>query len=434
MEQVVRGQSLLDGLGTPDQRLAFILDTMREMSELTDPQMMVRRYGARMRQLVPSDRSLSLSRRDLHTPYFRITRSSSWEGELNPWRHRDQLPVLEGGLLAGCIYGDEPVVIDELEFSPDDPAAEYFEGMRSLVAIPLFDSGRSINMVVVMRKEPFGYRREALAEHVWMANLFGRATKTLVLAQEVKRAYDVVDRELKAVADIQRSLLPAALPKIPGLDLAVHYQTSHHSGGDYYDFFQLPHGQWGILVADVSGHGTPAAVLMAITHSIAHVVCDPPVPPAKMMAAINARLCQRYTTTNGNFVTAFYGVYDPADRTLLWSNAGHPPPRLGRAGAVPVGLPPASSLPLGIEPDEPYAEYVHQLSPGDALLFYTDGITEAREPAGEMFGVERLDAILQSTPRSSERLVRGTLIALESFTDGRAPVDDQTLLVMQVRE
>jgi sigma-B regulation protein RsbU (phosphoserine phosphatase) len=91
-------------------------------------------------------------------------------------------------------------------------------------------------------------------------------------------------------------------------------------------------------------------------------------------------------------------------------------------------------LPLGIEPDEPYAEYVHQLSPGDALLFYTDGITEAREPAGEMFGVERLDAILQSTPRSSERLVRGTLIALESFTDGRAPVDDQTLLVMQVRE
>src|SRR5258708_19164035 len=117
MEQLVGDRSLLDKLGTPDQRLAFILDTMREMSELTDPQMMVRRYSARMRQLVPSDRSLSLSRRDLHTPYFRITRSTTWEGEVNPWRQGDRLPVLEGGLLAGCIYGDEPVVIDELEFS-----------------------------------------------------------------------------------------------------------------------------------------------------------------------------------------------------------------------------------------------------------------------------------------------------------------------------
>jgi sigma-B regulation protein RsbU (phosphoserine phosphatase) len=434
MEDVVATHSLLARLGTPDQRLSFILDTMREMSELTDPQVMVRTYSARMRQLIPSDRSLSLSRRDLRTPYFRVTRSSTWDGEVNPWRQGDRLPVLEGGLLAGCIYGDEPVVIDDLEFSPDDPAAQYFEGMRSLVAIPLFDAGRAINMVVVMRKEPLGYRRDMLAEHVWMANLFGRATKTLVLAQEVKRAYDVVDRELKAVADIQRSLLPAALPKIPGLDIAVHYQTSRHSGGDYYDFFQLPDGQWGILVADVSGHGTPAAVLMAITHSIAHIACDPPVPPARLLAAINERLCRQYTKSSGNFVTAFYGVYDPKDRTLLWSNAGHPPPRLARHGGTAIALPPAASLPLGIEPDEPYGQFVHQLAPGDALLLYTDGITEAREPAGEMFGVERIDTVLACTPRSSERLIRATLIALESFTDGRAPADDQTLLVMQVRE
>src|SRR5207253_1299364 len=103
---------------------------------------------------------------------------------------------------------------------------------------------------------------------VWLSNLFGRATHNLVLAEELRQAYEAVDRELVAVADIQRSLLPAKLPKIPTMDLAAHYQTSRRAGGDYYDFFPLAEGKWGIIVADVSGHGTPAAVLMAITHCI----------------------------------------------------------------------------------------------------------------------------------------------------------------------
>ena len=87
---------------------------------------------------------------------------------------------------------------------------------------------------------------------VWMSNLFGRATHNLVLAEELKAAYEIVDRELKIVADIQRSLLPSPLPKIPTLGLAAHYQTSQWAGGDYYDFFPLPDGHWGILIADVS--------------------------------------------------------------------------------------------------------------------------------------------------------------------------------------
>src|SRR5207237_4967385 len=98
-----------------------------------------------------------------------------------------------------------------------------------------------------------GFPAARVPIHVWMGNLFGRATRNLVLSNEVKVAYDAVERELKAVADIQRSLLPAQLPAIDRLELAVHYQTSRHSGGDYYDFFKLPDGQWGILIADVSG-------------------------------------------------------------------------------------------------------------------------------------------------------------------------------------
>ena len=119
-----------------------------------------------------------------------------------------------------------------------------------------------------------------------MSSLFGRATHNLVLRNELKQTYDIVERELKVVADIQRSLLPQVLPKIPNLELAAYYRTSRWAGGDYYDFFPLPDGRWGILVADVSGHGTPAAVMMAICHSLAHSLPGPADPPSAMLLGI----------------------------------------------------------------------------------------------------------------------------------------------------
>ena len=127
-----------------------------------------------------------------------------------------------------------------------------------------------------------------------------------MLAEQVRDAYNLVDRELQIVGDIQRSLLPAVLPDIPTMKLAAHYQTSHRAGGDYYDFFPLPDGRWGILIADVSGHGTPAAVMMAVTHSIAHLYPGTSAPPSEMLNFVSQHLSRRYTQGVGAFVTAFY--------------------------------------------------------------------------------------------------------------------------------
>ena len=145
-----------------------------------------------------------------------------------------------------------------------------------------------------------------------MSNLFGRATHNLVLSEQLKKAYDELDAEIRVIGDIQRSLLPTELPKIPTMDLAADYQTSRRAGGDYYDFFPLPDGRWGIWIADVSGHGPPAAVLMAVTHSIAHAFSGPPSPPGNFLSHVNYHLATRYTAASGTFVTAFYGIYDPA--------------------------------------------------------------------------------------------------------------------------
>ena len=301
------------GTGDWRERLAMLTEMMREMSQQEDPQAMVRSYGERVRKLMPSDGWVSLSRRGLESPRYRITRASIWKEPIDPWKEKDRLPLLEGGLLGELLYGDEPRIIDDIEplLKPDDPALEYLQGHRSLMAIPHYDKGVGLNMVVTMSKQPAAYDPEQFPERYWMSSLFGRATQNLVLSDELKRAYEIVERELNVVADIQRSLLPKTLPAIPGLELATHYQTSQWAGGDYYDFFELPDGRWGFLIADVSGHGTPAAVMMAILHSLAHGHPGHPEPPSTLLEHVNKRLSASYTAENEVFVTAFYGIYDP---------------------------------------------------------------------------------------------------------------------------
>jgi len=415
------------------QRLGLIVEMMRHMSLQTDPQEMVRAYGERIRLLLPSDRAISLSRRGLTAPKYRITRSTTWEESINPWKERERLPLLEGGLLAELIYGDEPKVINNLDVATNDPAAGYLAGHRSLMAIPLFDQGVALNMVVRLRKEPSAFHEEQLPELVWLSNLFGRATSNLVLSEELQRAYQALDREFKIVGEIQRSLLPPQVPKIPTLDVAAYYQPSQRAGGDYYDFFPLPTGKWGIFIADVSGHGTPAAVLMAITHCMAHTHLGPPMPPAKVLEYLNRHLSSLYTNENGSFVTAFYAVYNPADRSLNYARAGHNPPRLKRCqDGTLMALDQASGFALGIMPDATFEECMQHLQPGDQIIFYTDGISETRNPEGKMFGTRRLDQALETCSLQASALLDSVLHCVDEFADGCAADDDRTIIVARV--
>ncbi|WP_233578216.1 PP2C family protein-serine/threonine phosphatase [Tautonia sociabilis] len=341
--------------------------------------------------------------------------------------------MIEGGLLADLIYADEPRILNDLRVDPDDPAAPYLEGMRSLMALPNYDQGQALNLVVALNAEPDAFDVETLPERVWMSNLFGRATANLVLRQELERAYTVVDRELRRVAEIQRSLLPKILPAIPRLSVAAHYQTSQWAGGDYYDFFELPNGKWGLLIADVSGHGTPAAVMMAITHAIAHGHPGDPEPPAKLLEHVNDRLAALYTADGGSFVTAFYAIFDPSRRTLIYANAGHNPPRLKRCADGTVGgLEAVGGLPLGVFPGISYEQGELTLVPGDQLVLYTDGITDATDPDGRPFGLERLDRSLSTCRQDADELIAAVLRALDRFTAGHPAEDDRTLLVAKV--
>jgi len=415
------------------RRLDVIVSTMRDISLHTDPQEMVRTYASRMREILPVDASMSLSRRDLPPPNYRITRSTLWTEIINPWKERNRLPILQGGMLGELIYGDQPRVIDDLEVAPNDPARKYFEGMRSMIALPNFENGEALNMVLLMRKQRAAFRREELPELVWMSNLFGRATSTLVISSELRNAYHMLDEELKTVADIQRSLLPATLPRVPNLDIAAYYHTSQRAGGDYYDFFQLRDGKLGMLIADVSGHGTPAAVVMAITHAIAHMLPDPKCCPGVMLTEINRHLTERYTASGSDFVTAFYGVYDPPSRSFTYACAGHNPPRLKSCTTGTMSsLDAVSDIPLGIFDNIQYKTATRNFRPGDQIVFYTDGITEASAPDGSLFGADRLDHVLENCHLTASGLIESVLDAVGQFTQDKPATDDRTILVARV--
>jgi len=415
------------------QRLKRVVEMMREMSKHTDPQEMVLAYAQRVQQILPTDRLIAISRRGLEPPKYRITRDSKWGLDRNPWKETDRLPVFDNGVMGELLYSDEPHFFDDLNVSDNDPAFEFLSGMRSVIAIPVYDQGVALNMVLLMQQEPNAFERNRFADQVWTSNLFGRATQTLVLSEQVQNAYRTADQELKVIGDLQRSLLPKQLPKIPTIDLAVHYQPATRSGGDYYDFFPIADGSWGIIIADVSGHGSPATVLMAVTHALAHTNPKENVCPSQMLEYINRHLAQRYTGDSGRFVTAFFGVYQPATRQLTYACAGHNPPRLKRCrdGSM-FSIDSVGNPPLGIVPDQNYDQSTQTLDIGDQIIFYTDGITEAFNPQGEMFGLPRLDEAIANCMIDAAGLIAAVLAALNDFTAGREAHDDRTMLVAKI--
>lgn len=420
----------------PWQKELEIIDrTMRDISTIADPDALVDAYWSSIGELIAMGDFVAVSRREVEPPYYVVTRSSRFTEHHNPWTQRDRLPKLSGGLLGELIYANRPRIIEDLpkRLSPDDPAQFYLEGFASLIALPQYDDGEAMNMSMLLVPPGVEIDYTMIPMMHWQASLFGRGTRNQVLRNELCAALTALDRELRVVGSIQRSLLPRTLPPIEGVELAAHYQTSARAGGDYYDFFPLDEDRWGVFIGDVSGHGTPAAVLMAITHAIAHAQPGTHTPPAALLDYLNNQLAGAYTR-NGTFVTAFYAVLDPIRRTLAYARAGHNPPRLVRNGRV-VPLEEIGALPLGIIGGQRYEEARVDLKPGDLLLLYTDGITEAVSAdgaAGEMFGTQRLDRVLLDCGNAApEACVERIRTELAAFCGNTPPADDQTLIAIR---
>ncbi len=407
-------------------RLQRIDDLVRELSFQDDPDRLVRVFGKQSDLLFRRDGIVSVSRRELSAPQYRITRSWRWHEAINPWTDVHRLPLLDRGLLGELLYAGKPGVMNRLEIAADDPASEHLEGMHALAYAPGYDHGQPLNMTVSLRREADSITPEDLEALLLNANLVGRAVNNLLLARQLDEAYRRLDHEMLQVGRMQRHLLPTQLPRIDGLELGASYVTCSRAGGDYYDVLPLPDDQWGLFLADVSGHGVAAAVVMAMMHTLLHAYPGAPVPPGQVFSYVNRHLLA--VAPEGMFATAFYGVYDPVRRRLRYASAGHPPGLVRRGGYHIRELDRPGGLPLGILPEETWAEGETALLPGEALLLYTDGIVEGVNRQDEPFGRERLENALRLAPLRATPLVGHIERYFKDFCPDSPDLDDRTLL------
>ena len=248
-----------------------------------------------------------------------------------------------------------------------------------------------------------------------------------VANKELESFYYSVEQELGTARSIQHALLPKDLPKLEGWKIAYHYQPAREVGGDFYDFLRLDGSRVGLVIGDVSGKGIAAALVMANTQSVLRAVARRGnIAPGRVLAEANEVLYAYIPA--GTFVTCFYGVLDPESGRLVYANAGHDPPYLQRGGNAQELR--ARGMPLGLMPGMPYEEEETVLGAGDDLLFYSDGLVEAHDPEGEMFGFPRLRKLITARGAGSgEELVDFLLAELTRFTGEDSEQEDDITLV-----
>jgi len=248
------------------------------------------------------------------------------------------------------------------------------------------------------------------------------------LERALRISRDKLDRELAGAARMQRSILPAAMPEHPRVSFAAYYETSRHAGGDYYDVLPLGGDRFGIMVADVSGHGAPSAIVMAMIRAVLHTYPGVPDDPPAVLDHINRHF--RFLWESSMYATAVYAVLDAGRGTLRVSSAGHPPPLLLRPGdaACPLSIDPTMCLIWDELRDIPRAEQT--LHPGDRVVFYTDGITDRGASDGSMYDPDQFAAALTRIGAApAAEIVRSIVNEVDRFAGGHEPDDDQTLLV-----
>lgn len=257
--------------------------------------------------------------------------------------------------------------------------------------------------------------------------ILGDQAGTAIYVAQLVAEKERVSQELTLAWSIQQSFLPLSLPQIPGWELTAVLQPARETCGDFYDVFALPDGRYGILIADVADKGMAAALYMALSRTLIRTFAfQHDRRPNLALQAANERIL--LDTHNDQFVTVFYGILDPQQGTLLYSNAGHNPPYLFTAGGRLQKLG-GTGIPLGIMPDAGWKQAAVKVNPGDFLLLYTDGVTEAQNRRLEAFGETRLLAVLQQNrEKTAVQLQDALLQAISDFT-GTAPKFDDVAIV-----
>ncbi len=347
--------------------------------------------------------------------------------------HIASRPLHTGGVIADLIRLPTPKLASDVDFSGEPALSSNARAMRACMAIPIFSGERIQEWSLALAEAGEALEPRDVVQGTLVGNLLSIGNSRIDAMTEVSRLLNALRNQIDQIARLQQALLPDRLPDHPGLELATSYLASEIAGGDYYDFLPLPGNRLGILIADVSGHGAAAATIVAMLHAILHCYAPPPgtaFNPGLCLAFVNKRLYA--SGLEGQFVTAFLGVLDPATGSFTYANAGHPPPRLKRGSDGQVQcLQGSVGLPLAVVDSAETETTTVQLEPLDTVVMYTDGVTEAFDQHRTMFGTERLDDSLERCSGAPDCAVDSIHKGLFRHRGSSTRDDDQTLVIFR---
>jgi sigma-B regulation protein RsbU (phosphoserine phosphatase) len=300
--------------------------------------------------------------------------------------------------------------------------------VRSMIAVPLQTNDRVIGLIYVDSPHLIReFSREDLNLLTVMANVAAIRIEHARL-NEIEEAERAMAKDMQQAAIIQQRLLPEKAPKVDGLDIAGRTKACRTVGGDYYDYLVFPDGRIGVLVGDVAGKGMPASLLMSSLQARVQVLFEDGDDLARKIGRLNKAVSAN--CPDNRFITFFMGVIDPKTGELVYTNAGHNPPVVVRADGEFETLTGAGGVILGILPQATYQEARTTLNPGDILVLFSDGVTEAADPTDDEYGEERLGALVaRMKDRPSEEIVEAIHSTVAAFTQGAPAADDITVVV-----
>jgi serine phosphatase RsbU (regulator of sigma subunit) len=325
----------------------------------------------------------------------------------------------------------EPVLIEDAGASDLLETSDLDVRLESLVAVPLVSQDRPLGAIVVVNSGEGRLSPEDAEVLATIANMSANAVENALLYEQT-REHERMTAEMTLASDLQKSLLPRTHPRTASIETAGWCMSASETGGDFYDFLDMGEGRLGVVIGDATGHGMGAALIVFIARSTLRALLDGEHDLERVLTRMNDLVEQDFD--DDRFITFYFGVWDERERTLRYTSAGHDPPLLYRPATDEFTEHVATGTPLGILPGMTFPPRSVRLEPGDFLLFGTDGIWEALNPAGEFYGKDRLKAAVRAAhalpiDEAAEHVRRDIL----EFHEGREQHDDITAVFLRVR-
>ena len=332
------------------------------------------------------------------------------------------------GLVGYAAESKEAVLVPDV--TKDPRYVEANPETRSELAVPLIYKSKVVGVLDLEHTRRGFFTEEHQRTMTTLAAQIAIALENARLYEEIEKQERRLERDLSLARELQGRLLPQSNPKLAHLDVAAKFVPARTIGGDLYDFIPYSMSRLGIVIGDVSGKGAPAAIYAALVSGIirSHAPIEP--APAEMLSAVNLSLAER--RIEAQFVSIIYAVWDDAQRTLTVSNSGLPRPIYVHGGNNEVIE--ATGLPLGLFDEAEYDEFQFRMKPGDMFVFFSDGILDARNRKGELFGRGRVETIVnECADKSASCVVDSLFKAVAEHSAGVETFDDQTVVAIKVR-